>query len=224
VTEAMTSESIVEAEWILEGYWTRVRFAFHTGIRGWSDVDVLAYRPETKHLVVAESKVKGPKTHVFAYTKKWHDRYGSLAEKFDDAGYFDFLRHLPRLCKDDVVFPSFKRMVKRLTVQLVSNYFVSPEIRKTAEIETLKVKVGSRLPVPIDLRLDTTIDVLARIIAKERESRQGRRYGHPILDVAREVNRYFFPVVRETRGLGTDADALRSQLVSQFLSAIGRNR
>ncbi|MBU4185423.1 MAG: hypothetical protein KKI12_06545 [Proteobacteria bacterium] len=61
MSEAMTSESIVEAEWLLKGYWTKMRFAFQTDKGGWSDVDILAYHPESKHLVISESKVRGPK-------------------------------------------------------------------------------------------------------------------------------------------------------------------
>jgi len=223
MSEAMTSESIVEAEWILKDYWTKVRFAFSTEKGAWGDVDVLAYRPDTKHLVVAESKVRGRKTDVFAYTKKWRDQYGSM-DKFDDGDYFGFLRHLPRLCKDKVVFPSFRRMVNRVTVQLVCNYFVSPEIQETTKKEILRTKGVKKLSVPIDLQLDTTIDVLARIVELERKSGQGRRYGHPILDVAREVNRYFFPSVRETRGFGPDTETVKTHLVSHFLRAIGRSR
>ena len=223
MSEAMTSESIVEAEWIVKNYWTRARFAFQTEGGDWSDVDVLAYRPDTKHLVVAESKVRGRKTDVYAYTKKWRDRYGSMDE-FDDGGYFAFLRHLPRLCEDKVVFPSFRRMVKRVTVQLVCNYVVSPEIQKITKNEILRSKGVKKFPVPIDLQLDTTIDVLARIIELERNSGQGRRYGNPILDVAREVNRYFYPAVRATRGLGIEAETVKAHLVSNFLKAIGRDR
>ena len=51
MSEAMISESIVEAEWILQGYWTRMRYPYQTDKSGWSDIDVLAYNPESKHLV-----------------------------------------------------------------------------------------------------------------------------------------------------------------------------
>lgn len=68
MSELMHSEAIIEAEWLLKGYWTKPRFAFQTLKGGWSDVDILAHNPETKHLVIAESKVRGPKSHVYAYT------------------------------------------------------------------------------------------------------------------------------------------------------------
>ena len=187
MSEAMTSESIIEAEWILKNYWTRVRFAFQTEHGAWSDVDVLAYRPETKHLVVAESKVKG-------------------------------------LCEDGVVFSSFRRMVKRITVQLVCNYIVSEEIRESTKEEVLRAKGAKKLPAPMNLELDTTIDVLGRIVQLERQSGKGRRYGHPILDVARELNRYFSPTIYGRRELGRDTELFKKELVSGFPSSIEHSR
>ena len=58
MSEAMTAELIVEADWLLKGYWTKMRFAFQSDKRGWSDVDIMAYHPESKHLVISESKVR----------------------------------------------------------------------------------------------------------------------------------------------------------------------
>jgi hypothetical protein len=46
------------------------------------------------------------------------------------------------------------------------------------------------------VRLGTTLDVISRIIASENKHEQGRRYGHPALDIARELNRYLHPNVR----------------------------
>ena len=40
MSEPMAAELIVEAEWILVGYWTKVRFPFRTPRGGWSDIDV----------------------------------------------------------------------------------------------------------------------------------------------------------------------------------------
>ena len=87
MAEAMTAESIVEAEWVLNGYWAKMRFAFQTDKGAWSDVDILAYNPETKHLVISESKVRGSKDNVFAYTKYTEQEYGSIL-KYDDDNYF----------------------------------------------------------------------------------------------------------------------------------------
>lgn len=68
MAEAMTVETILEADLLLRGFWTRVRFPFQTDNGGWSDIDVLGYNPERRELVLAESKVRGPKKDVSAYT------------------------------------------------------------------------------------------------------------------------------------------------------------
>jgi hypothetical protein len=115
-------------------------------------------------------------------------------------------------------------MVKRITVQLVCNYIVSQEIQEITKKEVLRDKGIKKPPARMDLRLDTTIDVLGRIVQLERKSGKGRRYGNPILDVARELNRYFFPTIYGRRELGSDAESFKTQLVSQFLGAIERNR
>ena len=94
MSEVMTSESIIEAEWLLKGYWTKPRFAFQTEGGDWSDIDVLAYHPEQKHLVVAESKVQTGKKVVFAYNESAKSKYGPITSYASH--YLKFCRHLPR--------------------------------------------------------------------------------------------------------------------------------
>ena len=48
MSEVMVSEGIIESYWLLQDYWTRVRFAYQTQNGGWSDIDVVAYNPETR--------------------------------------------------------------------------------------------------------------------------------------------------------------------------------
>jgi hypothetical protein len=223
MAEAMTSESIVEAEWVLKKYWTKVRFPFQTESGAWADVDVLAYDPESKHLVISESKVQGPKNHVYAYTSHTRRKHGSILE-YDDDNYFSFLRHLPLLCEDEVVFSNFERMVKRLTVQLVSNYSLAPEVASSAHSDIGRKIAKHKLPVSVDVQLDNTIEVIARIIMAERESGQGRRYGHPVLDMAREINRYFFPSVHDAGHSPGARERVRNESVARFLKAIGASR
>jgi len=158
MSEAMTSESIVEAEWLLKGYWSKMRFAFQTEKGAWSDVDVLAYKPEEKHLIISESKVRGPKNIVFAYTESTEEEYGSILE-YDDDNYFSFLRHLPLLCSDGVIFDNFGKMVKKITVQLVSNYVVTEEAKVSAYSSINQKITKYKLPVNVEFLLDTTLDV-----------------------------------------------------------------
>jgi len=220
MSEAMTSESIVEAEWLLKGYWSKMRFAFQTEKGAWSDVDVLAYNPEEKHLVISESKVRGPKDIVFAYTESTEEKYGSILE-YDDDNYFLFLRHLPLLCSDGVIFGDFRKMVKKVTVQLVSNYVVTEEAKASAYSSIKQNITKYNLPVNVEFLLDTTLDVIARIIIEERASGQGKRYGHPVLDIAREINRYFYPSVRYAGHSKASVENVKQQAISKFIEAIG---
>lgn len=220
MSEAMTSESIIEAEWMLKGYWSKMRFAFQTAKGAWSDVDVLAYNPEEKHLIVSESKVRGPKGIVFAYTQSTEEEYGSILE-YDEDNYFSFLRHLPLLCSDGIIFQNFEIMVKKFTVQLVSNYVVTQEAKESAHLSINKKIKKFKLPVKVEFLLDTTLDVIARVIVEERRSGQGKRYGHPVLDIAREINRYFFPSVRYAGRSKASVENVKQQAVYKFLEAIG---
>ena len=70
MSEAMTVETIVEADWKMNGFWTKLRFPLRTQKGSWSDIDILAYHPETKVLVIAESKVRGNKKAIYAYTRE----------------------------------------------------------------------------------------------------------------------------------------------------------
>ena len=188
----MAVELIVEAEWILEGgYWTKVRFPFQTAGGDWSDVDVLAYSPSTKHLVVSESKVQGPKNKVYAYTP-YTDHY------FIDKSYLGFLDNLPVVRRDGVVFDCFAESVDRITVQLVSNTVILPAVLDEAGasvIDYVEENCGLPSGVRVEVMLDSTLDVLARVVVRERERWQGRRYGHPVIDIARKLNRYLDPSV-----------------------------
>ncbi|MEM0672743.1 hypothetical protein AAHA48_06025 [Dickeya oryzae] len=213
MSEAMVSESIVESEWILKGFWTKVRFAYQTGQGGWSDIDVLAYNPEEKHLVISESKVRGPKKDIYAYTEYTKQEYGSILE-YDGNNYFSFLEKLPVICSDGVVFSNFNKMVKRLTIQLVSNYVIASSLLVEAQ-QTVLRKVHDLLPdtnMKMQVMLDSTIDVIARVVSLESESTQGRRYGHPMLDIAREINRYSNPTVNYAGKGKIKTAAVREQI------------
>lgn len=219
MSEAMTAELVVEADWLLRkgAYWTKLRFPFQTAKGGWSDVDVLAYSPSRKHLVVAESKVQNRKNKVYAYTPDTnHD--------FIDQSYLGFLDNLPVILRDGVVFDSFAESVERLTVQLVSNTVILPCLVHPARDSVVGyVKDNVELPtgMRVEAMLDSTLDVLARVVVRERKRRQGRRYGHPVIDIARELNRYLDPSI-EGAGRGKErTDPVKRQGLRSFWEAIG---
>lgn len=219
MSEVMVSEGIIESYWLLKDYWTRVRFAYQTENGGWSDIDVVAYDPETRHLVIAESKVRGPKKAIYAYTEVTQEKYGSLLD-YDGNNYFSFLENLPRICRDGVLFKNFSRMVEKLTVQLVSNYVIDQEINETAKATVLK-RVKHLLPkmqCEIDVMLDSTMAIMVQVIELENEMTKGRRYGNAMLDIAREINRYAHPDIKYA-GRG-DKDALKSQMISPLIDVL----
>jgi hypothetical protein len=224
MAEVMTVESILEADWLLQGFWTRPRFPLHTENGGWSDIDVLAYAPEARHLVISESKVRGPKKDVYAYTAHTQAEYGDILS-YDGGNYFGFLRHIGLVCENGAIFSDFRRMVKRLTVQLVSNYFVAADVRPST-IETVEARIRKDIPdgVALDVRLETTLDVICRIIALEKESGQGRRYGHPVIDMARELNRYMHPQVRYAGRDRHATDEVRKALIERLWEAVRGER
>ena len=128
MAEAMTAEMILDAYWQLEGFWTKPRYPFKTPSGSWSDVDLLAYAPEKRHLVIAESKVCGTKDQLYVYWPRELDSSNIIT--WDDGTYFGFLQHMGTLCSRDVIFADFEKMVTTLTVQLVSNYYIPDEVNR----------------------------------------------------------------------------------------------
>lgn len=226
MAEVMAVESMVEADWILEeGYWTKLRFPIQLESGSWSDIDVLSYQPEKKHLVISEVKVRGPKQWVGAYTEDTKRNYGNILD-YDGNNYFSFIQHLPRCCKDGVVFGSFARMVKRLTFQLASNYVIDQSLVAGAKqdvVDAIKM-LPDMPPIKVDIMLDSTLDVMARVIKKQRTTKQGRRHGHPVLDVVRELNRYFEPTIRYAGRGSAKADAVKKQALLQLWDAFESGR
>lgn len=221
MSEVMVSEGIIESYWLLKDYWTRVRFAYQTENGGWSDIDVVAYDPETRHLVIAESKVRGPKKAIYAYTELTQDKYGSLLD-YDGNNYFSFLKNLPRICSDGILFKNFSRMVDKITVQLVSNYVIDQDVVEDAKAAVL-AQVKSILPkmkCEIEVMLNSTMDIMVQVIEQENEMTKGRRYGNAMLDIAREMNRYAHPDIKYA-GRG-DKEALRAQMISPLIDTLKR--
>ncbi|MGA2468012.1 MAG: hypothetical protein ABSH06_27165 [Thermodesulfobacteriota bacterium] len=196
MSEPMTVETIVEAHWRLQNYWTRLRFPFQTEGGGWADIDILAYHPEKKVFVISESKVRGPKRDVYAYTNFSRKKYGDIFE-YDEVSYLSFLKNIKLICSNRGVFKEFKRMVKKVIIQLVSNYYIDDLMMPKVKKDIFR-KIKNSIPsgIEIEISLDTTFHIICQIIKLEKSSLQGRRYGHPVIDIARELNRYLIPNVK----------------------------
>lgn len=220
MSEAMTVETIVEAYWRLQGYWTKLRFPFQTEGRGWSDIDILAYHPEEKVFVISESKVKGSKRDVYAYTDFSRKKYGDIFE-YDEDSYLSFLKNIKLICSNRGVFKEFKRMVKKVIIQLVSNYYIDDLMMPKVKKDIFR-KIKNSIPSGIDseIRLDTTFHIICEIIKVEKSSLQGRRYGHPVIDIARELNRYLIPNVKYAGGR-KEALKIKEKFRTMFEESLG---
>jgi hypothetical protein len=112
-------------------------------------------------------------------------------------------------------------MVAHLTVQLVSNWLVTDDMMPSA-VETVMRRVRPSVPpaISIDIKIETSLDVICRIITNENAHPQGRRYGHPIIDMARELNRYMHPEVRDAGTERSVGRAIRECLEARLHDAL----
>jgi hypothetical protein len=193
MAEAMTVETVAEAYWQLQDYWTRLRVPFQTARSdssrggGWSDADLLAYKPTAKRLVICESKVRFGRSRVLTHPE------GSEGADSELTSYLSFRQHIPQICKCAGLDPLAEH-VASLTVHLVSNYHVKSELqqrlRTKYKAETEEQLAAAGISLSVEYQLDTTFEVFCRVLELEQERGQGRRHGHPVLDLARELNRY----------------------------------
>jgi hypothetical protein len=206
MAEAMTVELIINAYWGMKGFWTRPRVSFQTEKSGWSDFDVVAHHPNKRILVVSESKARGRATDIFTFTsytmKKYH--CSSFAEwEAGSKNYLNFISNVSHIWEDNLLFESqkeFKRSVSELVLQLVSNYMIPPDALSKAEasVRNLFFSLASSCPLnknAVQVNLTTPFDLFCEIQSMIINQPQGRRYGNPILDLARELNRFLYPKV-----------------------------
>ncbi|TGC09457.1 hypothetical protein [Methanolobus halotolerans] len=204
MAEAMTVETIIQAYWDIKGYWTKMRVPIKVG--GWTDIDVVAYNPMKKELVLAESKVRSTKHTIRAYTEELADsgvnfldfdrKYG---KSYKTTGKLYYLSFIEKIDNDflDLVFDKLgipKDDIK-ISIHFVSNYYVKEALLESAQNE-IRDEINKHISSPyfVDrVLVQTTFDVLCDIISEEEKSIVGRRYGHPVLDIAREINRYMHP-------------------------------
>jgi hypothetical protein len=219
MAEVMTVESIIEDDWLLRKYWVKVRYPIKTDKGSWSDIDVLAHNPESRHLVISESKVQGTKNAVYTLTEFNEEEYDSSSWDLEKDPYLKFIRNVSALRLSEL-FDNFSKMVKRLTFQLVSNWFVGNDIRRKTE-ESIRSAIH-RVPAGIeyDVNLETTLEVVCRIISTQRISTQGRRYGHPVIDLARELNRYMHADIRGAGRTKMATGAIKQEFRNLLIAAL----
>jgi hypothetical protein len=93
---------------------------------------------------------------------------------------------------------------------------VKPKVR-----EDIFTRIRKSIPRGIkpDVRLDTTLEIISEIIKLEKSNPQGRRYGHPVIDIARELNRYLHPDIRYAGREKSELEAIKVKFRKTFLDS-----
>lgn len=204
----MAVEEVVEAYWQLKGYWTKLRYPLNTGKNNyWTDIDVVAYHPKKKELIICESKVKGKNHTVRPYTFEIENHLNII--EFDKRGNgekkkSDYLLFIQKMNNEFLHQVLEKLNIPeegtKFVVHLVSNYWIEEDIKEEVKkylMDEINKNVSSCL---IDrIEIDTTFDILCKIMEYEEEKNQGKRYGNTIIDVTREINRYMHPQVEKMK-------------------------
>jgi hypothetical protein len=224
---------------MLDGFWTKARFQYSTmpteqtitsekARGGWSDIDVLAYHPKSKHLVIAESKAQGRAQDLYAFTGNQDQNFEQYIRNAG-SNYLGFLDQIDKICLNPLIRELCPDPTK-ITVQLVCN-IVLDESKKAQAQEELLHKISKKLKpfkefehVRVGLQIDTHLDVIARIIEKTKlavKNGYGKRYGHPILDFARELNRYLYPTLHDIGRNNDLQERIKKQAIRNFSKALG---
>lgn len=193
----MAVEQLAGLRWELRGYLAKMRVAVKKV--GWTDFDVLAYSPKKRHLVVIESKLNGPPDRVWACrqasyilnTPRWVGFIANIPLLWSPANRPAFAEWLPEKAK-----------LKRLTVELVGNFYLMREYRKqvlegfrryTQKILRRRFSPATSIEANVLSSVELFEDAFRLVKEKVTEQGQGRRFGSSIADVLRELHRYTRP-------------------------------
>ncbi len=209
MAEAMAVESIIDSYWQTENCWTKVRFPYRSedgNAGGWSDVDIVAYNPNNHTLVLCESKAHGNKDAIKTLESVLKD-----SEKFRTA--------IPIiLANDKFKFLNPKTIIIHIVANIHQedefeiNYNYKDKKYYRNDLEVLKKESyenslkeiiairGLKIPesvISIKLEVQSLFTVFNKILEnikltdkKKKIAPQEKRFGNPVLDIAREINRY----------------------------------
>lgn len=196
MSELMGVEQLSVAYWNLRGYWVKGRVPYKVK-NGYSDIDVLAYNPRTKDLVISETKVRGEKDEVRVISKNIFDKHGSVIDIFNakhKSSTLDFIDNIATYFNSDGrkdIAPN----VRTLKVELIGNIVIEEEIFGAVKNELEKKLKSSIKDVNLDFSIHTTVDRFCEIISIINSCSTGKRFGDPILDIAREFSRFLDPKI-----------------------------
>lgn len=209
--EAMSVESIIQAYWQIQNYFTIPRFSFKVK-NGYSDIDMLAFKPklnekDTSILVLCESKAHGEKNKI-----KYSDfndltkasSFRSLVAKHPKSGPQHELIHfidknviyiLKNHLLNNLIDLSIVNVLK---VQFISTAFFHNEANIKSiievEIESVLKEIFKESKKPINIKvvleIKTHFDIIKELFPLVQGHESGKRYGNIVLDFIREMNRY----------------------------------
>ena len=211
--EAMSVESIIQAYWQIQNYFTIPRFGFemkgkNEKGREWgnySDVDILAFKPKIENekttLILAESKAHGGKNKIIF--KKFDTTckdFKTLKEKTQKDGHIndllDFVDvNVRYLLENKNLLDNLIDLnkVDVLKLQFVSTVLFnkSKELSKIIVLhveDMIRDKVNYKFKVEVEII--THFDLICKLFILVQKDKSGKRYGNQILDFIREINRY----------------------------------
>jgi len=194
--EAMAVESLVASSWKLDDFLVAIRHPVRVA-RGYSDIDVLGVQGGGA-VRFAECKVRGParRVNVEGSSRRW-------AERWDDS-----LDNVGRIWEARPGWLPLPHEVTVLEYQLVGNVWFSDDCVRRGTEARLAQALRDRLPASLRPKARATIEssfeVLTRVIRRVREKtvgdRWGRRFGDPLLDAVRELIRYAHPLPSGAKG------------------------
>lgn len=219
--EAMAVETLLAALWELDGYLTKTRVAYKVS-NGYSDMDIIGLKKTC--LRIGECKARYSPNTVMVITDEienfyedWLKSWGKFSinlNYFWDAGY----EWLPN-----------RQEIEELELWFCGNiFFQNEEIRKKAErdfINSIYDLLPNGLKSKTSIVLKSTFEVITEVIKllnewvepeDERQSGWGKRFGNPIIDTFRELNRYLNCKHAEGGSSIVKSSAIRSQTFSSF--------
>lgn len=209
--EAMVVEQLVAEYWKMEGYFVETRVSFKKE-RSWPDIDVMAYNPTEKKLVLAEVKAVGGKKTIRGLNTENTKDY--LLKFFEDVKYFfnsGAYKQNGRLKNIEIEtiqlhFAGNINIEKTIIYRYKENNCENLSTELTKIFEKCISEIDFFKKKEIILQIDSTYNIINKLFTfdlgveeNEEENNEeeyddkcenGKRYGS-ILDLIREMNRYF---------------------------------
>lgn len=230
--EAMSVESIIQAYWQIQNYFTIPRFCFEkksdendTNWGNYSDIDMLAFKPKNPSdmkskstLVLCESKAHGRKNQIiFRDFDKSYSQFEDIQLNHKDGHTKDLIHFIDSnvtylLTHEDLLNGLVNlNEIEVLKIQFVSTIlFHNQEKIKPLIVSHLKKRI-TPITFDIEVEITTHFDIISRLFLMVQNGQSGKRYGNQILDFIREINRYIhvdkcdgIKAIKKSKGLLDD--------------------